>query len=62
MNSKPESIDVKAHKSLVRNLDYLAAGGQVYKVVVDDYGGDVHLEAVDEIPDLYFELRGEGDE
>lgn len=62
MSSKPEHIDVKSHKALVKSLDYMVSHGQIYEVVVNGFDNDVHLKAVDEIPEEYHERWEDSDE
>jgi hypothetical protein len=57
---EPEHIDVEAHKSLVKSLDFMVAGGSIYEVVQDDFRGELYLKRVDEIPQEYKDRWNDG--
>lgn len=53
MDKIPEIINVKNHKSIVRQFDYVMVQGEIYKVIENDFKGDIHLKRVESIPKEY---------
>ena len=61
MKYTPDEIELDSTDDLkddrvIEAMDYIVTGGDVYKIVVNDYGGELYLKRVDEIPEKYWDL------